>query len=63
VKGLEHIHSKGYAHRDMKLENCLLSENVIKIADFGFLKTDKSLSTQCGTLGYKAPELNQEDLQ
>ena len=57
VSGLDHIHSKGYAHRDMKLENCFFHNNVIKIADFGFLKQDHLLKTQCGTPGYQAPEI------
>jgi serine/threonine protein kinase len=30
------IHSKGIAHRDLKLENCFLNKDVqLKIADFG----------------------------
>lgn len=61
---LNYIHSKKIAHRDLKPENLLLlsSDNDadIKIADFGFAKkcpTPKSLSTQCGTPGYVAPEI------
>lgn len=34
-----HIHEKGLAHRDLKMENILLNENfVVKIADFGTAK-------------------------
>lgn len=34
--GLKHIHSMGYAHRDIKIENILFSdEGVFKICDFG----------------------------
>lgn len=30
------IHSKGIAHRDLKLENCFLDNEVqVKVADFG----------------------------
>lgn len=36
IDGLEEIHSKGYVHRDIKLENiCLGKDNCIKIADLG----------------------------
>ena len=33
------IHQKGYAHRDLKLENILVKDGkTFKIADFGFAK-------------------------
>ena len=57
-------HSKSVAHRNLKPENLLLQseddDSAIKIADFGFAKkvlTPNSLSTQCGTPGYVAPEI------
>ncbi|KAL3766516.1 hypothetical protein ACHAWU_000311 [Discostella pseudostelligera] len=59
-----YCHSKCVAHRDLKPENLLLrsedSDSDIKIADFGFAKkvlTPNSLTTQCGTPGYVAPEI------
>jgi calcium/calmodulin-dependent protein kinase (CaM kinase) II/calcium/calmodulin-dependent protein kinase I len=51
------------AHRDLKPENLLLvgaGDSDIKIADFGFAKRverPNSLTTQCGTPGYVAPEI------
>jgi len=33
------LHSKGAAHRDLKLENIFLDENCVpKLADFGLMK-------------------------
>jgi len=57
-------HDNSVAHRDLKPENLLLrseeNDSEIKIADFGFAKkvlTPNSLTTQCGTPGYVAPEI------
>ena len=40
AEALEHLHSKGYVHRDVKLKNLLLAKpgdlNSLKLADFGF---------------------------
>jgi protein kinase len=35
LQGLEYMHRQNYFHRDMKPENILISEDVVKIADFG----------------------------
>ena len=59
AKALEYCHNNNVIHRDLKLENILLSQNGdIKIADFGWAK--QSLvrsSTFCGTLEYLSPEM------
>ena len=40
LRGLDHIHSKGYSHRDLKPTNILFDHNYdIKIVDFGFAAT------------------------
>jgi len=37
LDGLEHMHNQGVVHRDLKLENILIDDNLnIKIADFGY---------------------------
>mmetsp|Transcript_49152 Transcript_49152/g.119111 ORF Transcript_49152/g.119111 Transcript_49152/m.119111 type:complete len:232 (-) Transcript_49152:2429-3124(-) len=61
---MHYCHEHQVAHRDLKPENLLLTsesdDSDIKIADFGFAKKvtkPKSLTTQCGTPGYVAPEI------
>jgi len=56
------MHEKGYAHRDLKLDNILMdptSKN-IKIIDFGFslqATALNKLSVYCGTPHYMDPDL------
>ena len=60
TSGLTHLYKKGFAHRDIKLENILLdNEFNLKLIDFGF-STSKDhglLELKCGTTKYMAPEL------
>lgn len=63
VSGVDYMHSKGYVHRDLKLENLLLDKhkNII-ISDFGFVNCFSSrrgdfMKTSCGSPCYAAPEL------
>jgi len=64
LEAMKYCHDHNVAHRDLKPENLLLQnssdDSNIKIADFGFakrVKEPKSLTTQCGTPGYVAPEI------
>jgi len=64
LDAVNYCHVNHVAHRDLKPENLLLSsednDSDIKIADFGFAKrvfVPNSLTTQCGTPGYVAPEI------
>lgn len=62
-RGLEHCHSQGVLHRDIKGANLLIDNNgVLKIADFGlatFFQADpkQPLTSRVVTLWYRAPEL------
>jgi 5'-AMP-activated protein kinase catalytic alpha subunit len=61
ISALIYCHAKGYAHRDLKLENIFLDDlNDIKIGDFGLagkLRPGTLMATSCGSLRYAAPEI------
>ncbi|CAO2833397.1 unnamed protein product [Amaranthus hypochondriacus] len=61
--GLDHCHSRGVLHRDIKGSNLLIDNNgILKIADFGlasFYESHQSqpLTSRVVTLWYRPPEL------
>lgn len=64
LAGLNHIHSLGIIHRDIKMDNVMIEDiedlKSIKIIDFGFsaFKSNENyLNEKCGTIGYFAPEI------
>jgi serine/threonine protein kinase len=61
IGAIAYLHKLGIAHRDIKLENILISaEGQAKLADFGLcrlLPRDRQMQTVCGTLVYAAPEI------
>lgn len=61
LDAISYLHSKGIAHRDLKLENIMLvnqqSDVDIKLTDFGLAKTGGKLKTFCGTPNYYSPEV------
>ncbi len=66
ITGIAYLHSRDIVHRDIKLENILISNTgEVKICDFGvscFLgKSDKNRQIYdcCGTPAYMAPEVVQ----
>jgi serine/threonine protein kinase len=64
VKVVAHMHEKKLVHRDLKLENVLLTETgKIRVADFGFSREfdpkDGLVSSLCGTPHYSPPEIIQ----
>lgn len=61
--GLEHCHSRGVLHRDIKGSNLLIDNNgMLKIADFGLAsffdpRQNQPLTSRVVTLWYRPPEL------
>lgn len=59
LSSVEYLHSLGICHRDIKLENILLTENLTPIlTDFGLssIPFENKLHNHCGSKGYVAPE-------
>lgn len=60
AEALQSIHEAGYVHKDIKLNNILVSEGKngveIRVADFGLTSTVATPSRLYGTNGYGAPE-------
>ena len=61
---IKYLHSYGIVHRDIKLENIMMSDNtetsIPKLVDFGLAKLigpNECAYDQFGSLGYVAPEI------
>lgn len=61
MSGVLGIHEKGFAHRDLKVENIVFDpkSGILKIIDFGFsleVKEDERVKYMCGTPTYLCPD-------
>jgi len=59
IAGICYFHQFNIVHRDLKLDNLMYSNGVIKIIDFGLASecTYKPCTTPCGTIHFAAPEV------
>jgi serine/threonine protein kinase len=64
IIGVQYLHSFGIVHRDLKLENVMMSDSsnsaIPKIVDFGLSKIigpNETAREPFGTIGYSAPEV------
>jgi serine/threonine protein kinase len=65
IQAIHYIHTKGFAHRDLKCENILLDKLYdVKVVDFGFAcpvegRTGDGMNRSIvGSLGFMAPEIH-----
>lgn len=55
-----YLHELGIIHRDIKLENILYDNGIIKLSDFGLSKIlvpGEKINIACGTIEYLSPEV------
>ncbi|ETO13665.1 hypothetical protein RFI_23704 [Reticulomyxa filosa] len=63
VSGLQHLHERGFVHRDLKPDNIMYStkdeDSPVKVIDFGLAGNTIGgpCTTPCGTAHYAAPEV------
>jgi len=59
LKSMDHMHRNGIFHRDIKPENILVSDDVLKVADFGSCRgiySKQPYTEYISTRWYRAPE-------
>ena len=57
LQALVYIHRRGIIHRDLKPGNVLISNQSVKLLDFGLATMGSQHEAHSGTLAYMAPEL------
>lgn len=62
ASAIQYLHILDYAHRDLKCENILITNDMnLKLSDFGFVRLfsakDAASETYCGSIVYSPPEV------
>lgn len=57
LKGMNEIHSQGLMHRDIKMDNIFIKDNIIKIGDLGFATSKYVTNSIVGTAITMSPEM------
>lgn len=62
ISAVGYCHSQNICHRDIKLENILQNESIIKLTDFGYAcliseSNNKNIKKRVGTMAYVSPEV------
>mmetsp|Transcript_2992 Transcript_2992/g.6621 ORF Transcript_2992/g.6621 Transcript_2992/m.6621 type:complete len:436 (+) Transcript_2992:175-1482(+) len=60
MQAVAHVHKHGYFHRDLKPENILVTNDVVKLADFGLAREIRArppFTEYVSTRWYRAPEV------
>lgn len=59
ISAVDHCHTNNICHRDIKLENLLLDESILKLTDFGYACRidDHNIKKKVGTMTYISPEI------
>lgn len=59
ISALDHCHQNNICHRDIKLENILVNEHIIKLTDFGYACQidNPDIKYKVGTMTYISPEI------
>lgn len=57
------LHDLQIAHRDIKAENVMYVNGVVKLLDFGYATyiRENPVDTLCGTLDYASPEILEKE--